>query len=134
VYSNSLSYFTALKAASPKSTFVQLANMPNVQWPGSVNPVGCLELHQGSINLCDRAPVDQSSLNAQVALADAGAGVATIDVLPWVCDATCPPVINGMIPYSRDGLHLNTVYSASLVGVLWTSLAAVAHSGILAPN
>ena len=133
-YSNSLSYFTSMKSSAPRATFIQLNNMPNVQWPGSLNPVGCLSMHKAAINLCDKAPVSQGVANASIASADAAASMSSINIEPWVCDSTCPPVIAGMIPYDRDGMHLNNVYSGWLVGALWSAIAAVPHSGIPTPT
>ncbi len=133
-YSNSLSYFTSLKTAAPRATVIQLNNMPNVRWPGSLNPVGCLSMHKSAINVCDKAPVSQGTANSLIASADAAASVSSINIEPWVCDSTCPPVISGMIPYDRDGMHLNNVYSGWLLGVLWSALAAVPHSGVPTPS
>ena len=126
------SYLSQLKSKDATGTFVALTSFPLVtNSSGGANPVACLNAHKANIKTCDVRPRGGSSDEAVgVATTQAAveAGYATISQRDWLCDATCPAVINGMIPYDRDGMHINTVYSGYLMGVLWRALANVPNS------
>ena len=128
------SYLTQLKEKAPSALFVALTSFPLVtNSSGGANPVACLSAHPGNIKACDVRPRGGSSDEAVgVATTQAAqdAGYAVISQREWLCDTTCPAVIDGMIPYDRDGMHINNVYSAHLMGVLWRALAAIPNSPI----
>jgi hypothetical protein len=72
---------------------------------------------------CSFTPSKDVNLNngaAQSAATAAGAGF--INQTPWLCASTCPAVIDGIIPYTIDGYHIDNTYTLHLVGVLWSAL------------
>jgi hypothetical protein len=72
---------------------------------------------------CSFTPSKDVDLNngaAQSAAAADGAGF--INQTPWLCASTCPAVIDGIIPYTIDGYHIDNTYTLHLVGVLWAAL------------
>lgn len=128
------SYLTQLKSKAPGATFVALTGFPLVtNSSGGANPVACLSAHQSNVSFCDVRPRGGSSDEAVgVATTQAAteAGYSIISQRDWLCDTTCPAVIGGIIPYDRDGMHINNVYAAHLMGVLWRALANVPNSPI----
>ena len=126
------SYLSQLKSKAPDATFVALTSFPLVtNSSGGANPVACLNAHKTNIKTCDVRPHGGSSdeaVGVATTQAAVDAGYATISQRDWLCDTTCPAVIDGMIPYDRDGMHINTVYSGYLMGVLWRALASVPNS------
>jgi hypothetical protein len=49
-------------------------------------------------------------------------GLIPIDPTPWLCDRTCPAIVDGIIAY-RDKSHLTVAMSEYLAGDLERSLA-----------
>ena len=137
-YGNSLGYLQLLKNAAPSSSFVFLSGFPLLvnSSPGFANPVACLSAHKKDIRFCDVRSNNSASddpTNRAVTQSAMDANFAVIDQKPWLCSTTCPGVINNMIPYSRDGLHINNTYSAWLMGVMWRALAVVPNSPLKLP-
>jgi hypothetical protein len=130
-----LSYLQNLKTKSTASAFVSLNGFPLLVSvvPGITNPVQCLSAHKSDIRACDiksNNAVGDDPVDAAVSQAALDAGYTNINQKSWLCDTTCPAVINKMIPYDRDGMHINNTYATSLMGVMWRALAAVPNSGI----
>ena len=126
------SYLSQLKSMAPHATFVSLVGFPVVtNSSGGANPVACLTAHKMNIKICDVRPRGGASdepLGVATTQAASDAGYATLSQREWLCDSTCPAVIDGMIPYDRDGMHMNTVYTGYLAGVLWHALANLPDS------
>ncbi|CAB4867600.1 unannotated protein [freshwater metagenome] len=138
-HANSLAYLQLLKSASPNASFVFLSGFPLLvnTSPGVANPVACLAAHKQDIRFCDvrsNNSVNDDPTNRAVTQSAVDANFAVIDQKPWLCSPTCPGVINKMIPYSRDGLHINNTYSGWLMGVMWRSLAGVPNSPVQLPT
>lgn len=126
------SFLSQLKAKAPGATYVALTGFPLVtNSSGGANPVACLNAHKSSINICDVRPrggLSDEAVGVATTQAAVEAGYTTISQRDWLCDTTCPAVIDGIIPYDRDGMHINNSYSVYLMGVLWRALADVADS------
>lgn len=126
------SYLTQLKSKAPNAKFVSLTSFPLVtNSSGGANPVACLNGHKSNIKVCDVRPRGGSSdeaIGVATTQAAVEAGYSVVSQRDWLCDTTCPAVINGIIPYDRDGMHINNTYSAYLMGVLWRALANVPDS------
>ena len=131
-HDNTLSYLTQLRNRAPNAGLAALVSFPLVTGiSGSANPVACLSAHRAQVSACDvrpRAGSGDDAVGTATSLAASEAGFTTVSQRAWLCDTTCPAVINGMIPYDREGMHINNTYSATLMGVLWRTLAAVPHS------
>jgi len=112
-----------LKALPAASKTVVLGGFPE---PGSANsPTLCLSKGPASLLSCSFTPsqdVDLGNGAAQSAAAADNAGF--INQTPWLCAATCPAVIDGIIPYTIDGYHIDNTYTLHLIGVLWAALAS----------
>jgi len=138
-HANSLGYLQLLKSAAPSASFVFLSGFPllvNVS-PGFANPVACLSAHKKDIRFCDvrsNNSANDDPTNRAVTQSAVDANFAVINQKPWLCSTTCPSVINNMIPYTRDGLHINNTYSGWLMGVMWHSLAGVPNSPVKLPT
>lgn len=138
-HDNSLGYLQLLKSASPTSSFVFLSGFPLLvnTVPGIANPVACLAAHQKDIRVCDvrsNNSANDDPTNVAVTQSAVDANFAVINQKPWLCATTCPGVINKMIPYARDGLHINNAYSGWLMGLMWQSLAGLPNSPIQVPT
>lgn len=138
-HDNSLEYLEQLQSASPTSSFVFLSGFPLLvnTVPGVANPVACLAAHKKDIRVCDirsNNSANDDPTNVAVTQSAVDANFAVINQKPWLCSTTCPGVINKMIPYARDGLHINNTYSGWLMGVMWRSLAALPNSPIKLPT
>ena len=138
-HDNTYDYLHQLKNASTTSTFVALTGFPllvNVG-AGVANPVACVAAHKKDVRVCDiksNNSTNDDPTNVAVTQAAVDAGYATINQKPWMCNVTCPAVVDKMLPYARDGLHVDNVYSVWLMGVMWRSLAAVPNSPISLPT
>jgi hypothetical protein len=110
-----------LKALPSASKAVVLGDFPD---PGSASsPTLCLSRGPHSISSCSFIPskdVDLNNAAAQSAAAVDGAGF--VNETPWLCASTCPAVIDGIIPYTVDGYHIDNTYTLHLIGVLWAAL------------
>jgi hypothetical protein len=117
-----------LKTIPPTSKAVVLGDFPE---PGPLSPTLCLSKGPAVIHTCDFTPYSYVAANDAADQAAATAvGAGFIDQKPWLCAATCPPIIKGIIPYTIDGYHLDTAYTKYLAGALWESLEPyVAPSG-----
>ena len=116
-HDNTYDYLHQLKNASTTSTFVAA--------------------HKKDVRVCDiksNNSTNDDPTNVAVTQAAVDAGYATINQKPWMCNVTCPAVVDKMLPYARDGLHVDNVYSVWLMGVMWRSLAAVPNSPISLPT
>ena len=138
-HDNSLEYLQQLKDASPLSKFVFLSGFPLLvnAVAGVANPVACLATHKKDIRICDirsNNSVNDDPTNVAVTQSATDANFAVVNQKPWLCNPTCPGVINKMIPYARDGLHINNTYSTWLMGVMWRALAGVPGSPISLPK
>ena len=138
-HDNSLEYLQLLKSASPTSSFVFLSGFPLLvnTVSGVANPVACLAAHKKDIRFCDVRSNNSDNddpTNVAVTQSAVDANFAVINQKPWLCTTTCPGVINKMIPYARDGLHINNTYSGWLMGVMWRSLASLPNSPIKLPT
>ena len=138
-HDNSLEYLQLLKSASPTSSFVFLSGFPLLvnTVPGVANPVACLAAHKKDIRVCDvrsNNSANDDPTNVAVTQSAVDANFAVINQKPWLCTTTCPSVINKMIPYARDGLHINNTYSGWLMGAMWRSLAGLPNSPIKLPT
>jgi len=138
-HDNSLEYLQLLKSASPTSSFVFLSGFPLLvnTVPGIANPVACLAAHKKDIRVCDirsNNSANDDPTNVAVTQSATDANFAVINQKPWLCNTTCPGVINKMIPYARDGLHINNTYSGWLLGVMWRSLAGLPNSPVKLPT
>ncbi len=138
-HDNSLEYLQQLKSASPTSSFVFLSGFPLLvnTVPGIANPVACLAAHKKDIRFCDvrsNNSANDDPTNVAVTQSAVDADFAVINQRHWLCNTTCPGVINKMIPYARDGLHINNTYSGWLMGVMWRSLAGLPNSPIKLPT
>ena len=126
------SYLSQLKSKAPSATFVALTGFPLVtNSSGGPNPVACLNAHKANIKSCDVRPrggASDEAVGVATTQAAIEAGYTAISQREWLCDTTCPAVIDGMIPYDRDGMHINSVYTAHLMGVLWRALANIPDS------
>jgi len=105
---------------SPTKTVV-LGGFPE---PGSASsPTLCLSKGPSSLLTCAFTPSKDVDINngaVQNAAKTAGAGF--INQTPWLCGSTCPAIIDGIIPYTIDGYHIDDTYTMHLTGVLWTAL------------
>jgi SGNH domain (fused to AT3 domains) len=109
-----------LKTIPPTSKAVVLGGFPE---PGPLSPTLCLSREPSAIHSCDFTPYSYVVANNAADRAAATAERAGfIDQTPWLCAATCPPIIDGIIPYTIDGYHLDTAYTEYLAGALWESL------------
>jgi hypothetical protein len=45
-----------------------------------------------------------------------------LNLYPYFCTATCPPVINNILPYTDDGYHAGKTYMDYLTGTMWSML------------
>jgi hypothetical protein len=110
-----------LKALPAPSKAVVLGDFPE---PGSSSsPTLCLSKGPSSLLSCSFSPSKDVDLNngaAQSAAVADGAGF--INETPWLCASTCPAVIDGIIPYTIDGYHIDNTYTLHLIGVLWAAL------------
>jgi hypothetical protein len=117
-----------LKALPSQSKVVVLGNFPE---PGSTSsPTLCLSKGPHSLLSCSFTPSKDVDLNngaAQSAATAAGAGF--INQTPWLCASSCPAVIDGIIPYTIDGYHIDNTYTLHLVGVLWSALQPSLSNG-----
>lgn len=131
-HDNAYSYLSQLQSKATNATFVALTSFPLVtNSSGGANPVACLTAHKSNIKACDIRPrggTSDEAVGVATTQAAVEAGFTTISQRDWLCDSTCPAVINGIIPYDRDGMHINNSYSAYLMGVLWRSLANIPNS------
>lgn len=131
-------YLTSLTTQSPTSHMVLLSDFPNLltNKVGFTSPVACLSAHRADVHLCDGAPLSgrMDISNATYTKAATDHGYTAISQLGWLCDTTCPAVIHGMIPYDREGLHINSTYSSWLTGVLWRSLVTASGDALSLPS
>jgi hypothetical protein len=131
-HDNTLAYLSQLRNRAPNAALAAFVSFPLVTSSSAgANPVACLSSHKANISLCDvrpRAGANDDAVGTATTQAASEAGFTTINQRPWLCDTTCPAVINGMIPYDRDGMHINNTYAATLMGVVWRKLAAVPQS------
>ena len=110
-----------LKALPSQSKAVVLGDFPE---PGSTSsPTLCLSKGPSSLLACSFTPSKDVDLNNGAAQSAATADSAGfINQTPWLCASTCPAIIDGIIPYTIDGYHIDNTYTLHLVGVLWASL------------
>jgi hypothetical protein len=109
-------FFRALPSGSEK---VLLGGFPN-PYP---SPVLCLSKNPMSAEKCSYRPTAlQLGLNAAAQRAAARSGVGYISESPWLCAATCPAVIDGLVPYTLDGFHIQSEFATYLTGVMWAGL------------
>lgn len=82
----------------------------------------CLSLHPDAVQDCSGTPVSWQVpyLRAEKAAADQ-TGARYIDLIPWFCSATCPPVIGRYLVY-WDSLHITAAYSLYLAPLLRQAL------------
>jgi hypothetical protein len=78
-----------------------------------INVPDCLAAGKGEI--CD----DAIKVNPMVAK-----GLIAIDPTPWLCDRTCPAVIDGIVTY-RDHSHLTNAMSEHLAPNLFAALKRI---------
>jgi hypothetical protein len=117
--------FLAFYRAVPASAhLVVLGGFPE---PILGNPTLCLSRGPADIRSCTWViPPRVTALNEAVRAAARAAHALYIDQSRWLCfEGRCPAVIEGMIPYTIDGYHLDRPYSVALTGVLWTDLLPV---------
>ncbi|MBU6233553.1 MAG: hypothetical protein KJS64_04820 [Acidobacteria bacterium] len=131
-HDNALSYLSELRNRAPNAALAAFVSFPLVTTTsGGANPVACLSAHKANISFCDvrpRAGAGDDAVGTATTQAASEAGFTIVNQRSWLCDSTCPAVINGMIPYDREGMHVNNTYAASLMGVVWRKLAAVPQS------
>jgi hypothetical protein len=110
-----------LKALPAASKTVVLGDFPE---PGSASsPTLCLSKGPRSLLSCSFTPSKDVDLNNGAAQSAATAdGAGFIDETPWLCASTCPALIDGIIPYTIDGYHIDNTYTLHLIGVLWAAL------------
>jgi hypothetical protein len=94
---------------------------------GFPNPVPspdfCLSKDPGTIQNCAFRPTArQLALNAAARAAAARDGAGYIDEQLWLCAASCPSVIAGIVPYTIDGFHIESEFATYLTGALWAAL------------
>jgi len=110
-----------LKTIPAQSKAVVLGDFPE---PGATDsPTLCLSKGPKSLLSCAFSPsqdVDLGNGAAQSAATADNAGF--INQTPWLCASTCPAVIDGIIPYTIDGYHIDNTYTLHLTGVLWSAL------------
>ncbi len=87
------------------------------------NPVVCLARNLTNIQNCAYSPPSAAAEE------NSGARAATLkehdtylNLLPYFCATTCPPVIHNIIPYTADGYHAGKTYMNYLTGTLWSML------------
>ncbi|MGE3076222.1 MAG: acyltransferase family protein [Dehalococcoidia bacterium] len=92
--------------------------------PRWFGPLDCLALHSSSVQACskDAESVATFTYNDVDRTVAAEAGARFIDVTPWFCRETCPPVIGNMLAYTNDS-HVTSTYALSLSAALEEALA-----------
>jgi SGNH domain (fused to AT3 domains) len=110
-----------LKTIPAQSKAVVLGDFPE---PGATDsPTLCLSKGPKSLLSCGFTPSQDVDLGNGAAQSAATAdNAAFINQTPWLCAATCPAVIDGIIPYTIDGYHIDNTYTLHLIGVLWAVL------------
>jgi len=111
-----------LNALPAHSKRIVLGDFPN---PGStVSPTLCLSKNPSSIQKCTYRPsTNQVAFNNAQSLAVRQAGALEINEAAWLCTTSgCPPVVNGIPPYTIDGVHMQSSFTAYLTGVMWKDL------------
>ena len=86
----------------------------------------CLAANPTSVQSCSsprRVAAPASAAVADITAAEAR-HVLYVDVLPWICSATCSPIIGSALVY-EDRFHITQTYAEYLTGVLATALAPV---------
>ena len=92
--------------------------------PGNtVSPTLCLWENPSAVEKCDYKPTTyQLAYNRALQRTAAQHGAAFINEAAWLCDAGCPALIGGIIPYTIDGFQIQSSYAAYLTGVMWVAL------------
>jgi len=110
-----------LKSIPTKTRTVVLGGFPE---PGSASsPTLCLSKGPSSLLTCSFTPSTDVTINNQaVQSAAKSSGASFINQTPWLCGTTCPAIIDGIVPYTIDGYHIDNTYTTHLTGVLWTAL------------
>lgn len=91
------------------------------------NPIACLARFPTAVQTCAGATLSRTGKPTTRSLDEAAAaravpGVIFVDPTPWLCTATCSPIIGSQIAY-YDLSHLSGTYAASLAGVMAASIA-----------
>ena len=87
------------------------------------SPTICLSKGASSIQECTyRATNQEVQYNLALQQAALQHGALAINQYPWLCAAACPAIISGMIIYTPDGFHMDSLYVNYLTGVLWAAL------------
>ena len=110
-----------IKSIPSSTKTVVLGGFPE---PGSASsPTLCLSKGPRSLLTCSFTPSRDVDINNQAVESAAKAGGAGfIDQTPWLCGSKCPAIIDGIIPYTIDGYHIDNTYTTHLTGVLWAAL------------
>ena len=110
-----------LKSLPTASKVVVLGDFPE---PGSMSsPTLCLSRDPSSLLSCSFTPSRDVDLNNGAAQSAAAAdGAAFINQARWLCATSCPAIIDGIMPYTVDGYHIDNTYTLHLIGVLWSAL------------
>jgi hypothetical protein len=87
-------------------------------------PANCLAAHETNVQACSLPASKAVMTGFQTASASAAqsSGAAFIDVIPWLCSATCTVLVGNMVVYS-DASHMTATYAKYLSGALEASLA-----------
>jgi hypothetical protein len=87
------------------------------------NPVVCLSRNMTDIQMCAYTPpttsLEENNASRAATLKEHD---TFLNLLPYFCAATCPPVIHNIIPYTADGYHAGKTYMDYLTGTLWSML------------
>jgi hypothetical protein len=113
-----LSFLNAIPSATKT---VVLGDFPE---PGSVSsPTLCLSKGPSAITSCSFTPSEDVDINNMaISNATSAAHDGFIDQTPWLCGSKCPSIIDGIVPYTIDGFHIDNTYTLHLIGVLWAAL------------
>jgi hypothetical protein len=101
----------------------KLAVLSGFPTPSPAQPTICLSKGPKAVSSCAFHETAQTiAENAAVQKAAQHARAIYINQTPWLCAASCPALIAGIIPYTVDGYHMDDTYAHYLTGVLWTAL------------
>ncbi len=103
---------------TPHTRVVILGNLPLSDGPD------CLSLHAHDVQACSsqpRTPAHVATNEAEQTVARQR-GAQYIDVIPWLCEKTCPEIIGTHYLVYADSAHLNWKFALTLQGVLASAL------------
>jgi hypothetical protein len=111
--------FQSLKSVKTKVIIIRDMPVYNAVMPQ------CLAVHPTAVQECATAPINSLPANQDAHLGEQAAASAAkfgfVNPIPWLCAATCSPVIGNMIA-DYDSSHVSAVYASYLSTVMGTAI------------